>query len=314
MTTADYRWIEDWAKIPDTPSGRRNGRTHGIEVLPDGRVAVFHQAQPAVLIFSETGELLDRWGDRFVGAHGMTLTQVGGQLAFWLVDEFSCEVVKTTLCGRTLQRLPHPPKNLRNGGKYTPTWADQHPQTGDIWVGDGYGGSGVHRFDATGKHLQVLTEFDGLAVDSPHGLRVDPAGQIWLTDRANHRVLVLDAEGQVLKASTDACHSPCSFAFHDGHAYVAELYGAVRVLDGDLNAVATLGENPWLIPEPGWEQRPKWAWPEAQAEQGYPNCAGTDHVQPGKFISPHGIAVGPDGAVFVAEWTEGGRLIKLAKK
>ncbi|MEO0515354.1 MAG: hypothetical protein AAF086_08690, partial [Planctomycetota bacterium] len=119
------------------------------------------------------------------------------------------------------------------------------------------------------------------------------------------------AQGQHLRSSTAACHSPTAIAFHDGHAYVAELFGAVRILDAELNVVATLGENPWLTPEPGWEDRPQWAWPDAAAQAGYPDCAGTDHVQPGQFISPHGIAVAPDGSVYVVEWTVGGRILKL---
>jgi len=46
-----YRWIENWAVIPDTPRGRENGRTHGVAVSTSGSVLVFHQAVPAVLIF-----------------------------------------------------------------------------------------------------------------------------------------------------------------------------------------------------------------------------------------------------------------------
>ncbi|MEM9752509.1 MAG: hypothetical protein AAF916_03895 [Planctomycetota bacterium] len=307
----NFRWIEDWARIPDTASGRKNGRTHGVEVLPDGRVAVFHQATPAMLFFEADGSLSHAWGDRFLGAHGMTLTEHDGQPAFWLVDEFSCEVVKTTLDGETILRITAPPIDARPDGKYVPTWADQHPETGDIWVGDGYGGSTLHRFNARGRHLEAITKIDGVRLNEPHGLRISPEGELWLTDRANHRIVVLDADGKLVRSTRSACHSPTSIAFHDGRAYIAELFGAVRVLDRDLNRLATLGENPWLTPEPGWEDRPTWWWPDAQTQEGYPNFAGTERVQPGKFISPHGIAVGPDGAVFITEWTLGGRILKL---
>ncbi|MEM1444962.1 MAG: hypothetical protein AAGF84_02820 [Planctomycetota bacterium] len=313
-TDFNYQWIEDWARIPDTPSGRINGRTHGVEVLPDGRVVVFCQAAPGVLFFNPNATLSHTWGDRFVGAHGMTLTQHNGVPAFWLVDQSSCEVVKTTLDGETIQRVAPPPHDARPDGKYVPTWADQHPQTGDIWVGDGYGGSALHRFNAAGQHLQAITEVDGVALDQPHGVRFSPEGQLWVTDRANHRIVVLDQDGKLVKSSTSACHSPTAIAFHAGRAYVAELFGAVQVLDADLNRLATLGANPWVAPDKGWEDQPKWQWPDEAAQAGYPNCAGTDHVQPGKFISPHGIAVGPDGSVFVVEWTVGGRILKLEPK
>lgn len=115
----------------------------------------------------------------------------------------------------------------------------------------------------------------------------------------------------LVRSTRSACHSPTSIAFHAGRAYIAERFGAVRVQDSDLNRLATLGENPWPTPEPGWEDRPTWWWPDTQVQEGYPNCAGTEHVQPGNFISPHGISVGPDGGVFVTEWTLGGRIFKL---
>lgn len=308
-----YTWIEDWAQIPDTPAGRRSGRTHGIEVLPDGRVAVFCQAVPAVLFYDADGHYLDGWGDRFIGAHGMILTTHDGEPAFWLVDELSCEVVKTTLDGETLLRLDPPPADQRPDGKYVPTWADQNPANGEIWVGDGYGGNALYRYAPDGTYQNKLNELGGMPLNSPHGLRFAPDGRLWLTDRAHHRVLVLDGDANVLDQSTTACHSPCSFAFLNDHAYVAELFGGVKVLDPQLNVVADLGQNPWLAPPDDWRSRPEWAWPHAATEQGYPNIAGTDHLQPGRFNAPHGIAVAPSGDLYITEWIIGGRIIKLAK-
>ncbi|MEM1212836.1 MAG: hypothetical protein AAGI68_11125 [Planctomycetota bacterium] len=308
-----YTWIEDWAKIPDTPSTRNNGRTHGVEVLPDGRVAVFCQGVPGVLFFDADGSLESTWGDRFVGAHGMTLSTHEGSPAFWLVDQGSCEVVKTTLDGETLLRLDDPPADERPNGKYTPTWADQHPTNGDVWVGDGYGGSALYRFAADGTYQQKFTEFDGLPLDSPHGVRFAPDGRLWVTDRANHRIVILDGDGKLLDQSTAACHSPCSFAFLGDHAYVAELYGGAKVLDSKLNVLADLAQNPWLAPPDDWRERPKWVWPGEAAAEGYPNVAGTEHLKPGLFNAPHGIAVSPTGDIYVTEWIVGGRIIKLAK-
>ena len=52
----------------------------------DGRVIVFQQAIPAILSFDPQGQLLDRWGDCFPGAHGMTLVQEGNEEFLWLTD------------------------------------------------------------------------------------------------------------------------------------------------------------------------------------------------------------------------------------
>ena len=57
-----YQWIDNWARIPDTSSGRENGRTHGVCVARDGSVIVFHQAHEAVLRFDPDGKLISSWG------------------------------------------------------------------------------------------------------------------------------------------------------------------------------------------------------------------------------------------------------------
>jgi hypothetical protein len=69
----DRRWLwrEEWANLPVPDRGVRNQLTHGVTVLKDGRIVIFHQALPSVLIYSPTGELLEKWG-AYPGAHGLT--------------------------------------------------------------------------------------------------------------------------------------------------------------------------------------------------------------------------------------------------
>ena len=107
-----YEWIDNWARIPETATGKENGRTHGVSVTAAGDVVVFCQANPAVLTFDASGKLKDAWGDRFGGAHGLTLVNESGSEFLWLADQNSKEVVKTTLDGRTVQNLPTPPHDV----------------------------------------------------------------------------------------------------------------------------------------------------------------------------------------------------------
>ena len=66
-------WIENWATIPETPSGKKNGRTHGVCVCDDGTVKVFHQAENGLLTYDPEGKLISAvGGDRWMGAHGLT--------------------------------------------------------------------------------------------------------------------------------------------------------------------------------------------------------------------------------------------------
>ena len=86
------------------------------------------------------------------------------------------------------------------------------------------------------------------AIKTPHGLRIDPAGNVWLTDIGNHLVMKFDPDGKLLlslgtkgEAGADADHfdRPTDVAVTPaGEFYVTDGYGNSRVLkfarDGKL--------------------------------------------------------------------------------
>jgi hypothetical protein len=296
-----YEWIDNWARIPDAPSGRENGRTHGVEVLADGRVVVFNQADPAVLILDADGNLLESWGDRFAGAHGLSLTRDNGQEQLWLTDQASCEVVRTSLDGQSLQTIDRPDvPAYREGGKYSPTWVAVNPANGDVWVTDGYGSGLVHRYDRTGRHLSTLDGDGGAGrFKCPHAIWFDsrksePA--LYVADRGNRRVQVFDGEGAFNRVfGEDFLTSPCSFAAHGDLLLMPELRARVTILDGDDKLVCHLGENEQVCDIEGW-----------------PNHKG-ELIQPGRFNSPHDMVADAAGNLYVVEWIIGGRITKLAR-
>jgi hypothetical protein len=308
-----YRWVEDWAKIPATPSGKENGRTHGVVASKSGKVFVFHQATPSVLVYDRDGRLLSSWGV-FPGAHGMTIIEEGGSEYLWLTDQTSSRVVKTTLDGREVMSLPHPDHQIYKDGKkrYVPTWAAQNPQTGEIWVGDGYGAHLAHKFSPDGRQQMTIDGSEGAGpLREPHGVnfcRGAKGMELFITDRANHRIVVYDGNGKFLRSSM-AAHSPCCFGFLGDQVVVPELFTGVKILDKDsLKLIDEIGANDRVKPNPdgGW-------WPPA-APEGWPNLAGTEHIRPGVFNSPHGACFAPNGDIYVVEWIIGGRITKLEKQ
>ena len=52
-------------------------------------------------------------------------------------------------------------------------------------------------------------------------------------------------------------------------------------------------------------------WPNNRNASG--ELVATALLEPGKFNSPHGMAVDGQGNLYVAEWLIGGRFIKLEK-
>jgi hypothetical protein len=300
-----YEWVEDWGHIPDTESGRENGRTHGVVVTGDGRVMVFNQANPAVLSFDKDGQLVGSWGDRFAGAHGMTLVKEGDTEYLWLTDQSSREVVKTTLDGKTVLNVERPDLPVYQKANYSPTWVavneERHGGNGDVWVTDGYGSNYVHRYDKNGHYLNSINGEEGKtgAFSCPHGIWIDTRKsepELYVADRSNHRVQVYDPQGTYKRAfGADLFTSPDGFITHGEFLMIPELFARLTILDADDKLVCHLGANEAVVKEKGWPNLPK------------------DQIHAGKFNSPHGMAADAEGNLYVVEWIVGGRITKLVK-
>ena len=313
--TLTYEWVDNWAKIPDSPSGRENGRTHGVCVASSGNIFIFHQAEDGLLEFDPEGQLVSSsGGDRWLGAHGLTVSKENGEDALWLTDQATAEVSKVTLKGETIQSIQRPDHPVYAGdepSKYEPTWATQNPDNGDVWVADGYGASLVHHYNKAGDYQGSLDGTEGAGrFACPHGLDFTTGAnglELFITDRANCRVVVYDAAGNFLRRSPST-HSPCCFSFWDGKVLVPELFTGVKVLDASsLDCLAEVGVDEYMI------FKPAGTWPPADTPEGWPNLAGTEYVKAGQFNSPHAGCFAPNGDIYVVEWIIGGRITKLKK-
>jgi hypothetical protein len=299
-----YQWLH-WAKIPDTESGRASGRTHGVEVSQTGAIVVFHQADPAVLVFDSDGMLHNSWGDRFRGAHGLTLVNEGGTEYLWLTDQHSAEVVKTTLDGRTIMNIQRPDLPVYHEGKYSPTWVAVNSESaggnGDIWVTDGYGQNYVHRYTRGGDYIGSINGEEGAAgaFRCPHSIWFDTRKtepELYIADRTNHRIQVYDADGRFKRVfGSDFLTSPCAFTAFEDRLIIPELRARVTVLDGDDRLIGVLGDNESVVSISGWPNHP------------------AELIQAGKFNSPHDAAADNAGNIYVVEWIIGGRITKLAR-
>lgn len=300
-----YQWLENWAQIPNTESGRNDGRTHGIVVSEAGHVIVFNQATPAVLFYDQAGNLIRAWGDRFPGAHGLTLVKEGNIEYLWLADSSTGEVVKTDFWGHTIMNIERPNLDIYKDGKYAPTWVvvneERFGGNGDIWVTDGYGQSYIHRYNKDGEYLDSINGSEGEAGEfkCPHGIWLDTRkdeAELYIADRGNHRVQVYDLDGNFKRVfGADVLTSPCGFSQAGDLLLIPELRARIAILDRDDNVVCYLGENEPICDLEGWPNHP-------------------DHlIHAGYFNSPHGITADADGNIYVAEWIIGGRLTKLQK-
>lgn len=323
-----YRWIDDWAKLPESESLPRGWAHHGLAVTPAGNLIAFHPGDPLFLELSPGGDLLRTWETAIAEAHGVTLVEENGTEYLWVADQGAkrvpdagyqyqtvqrgWQVVKMTLDGKVVQILERPPLPLYDEARYAPTWVAvneaRNGGNGDVWVTDGYGQSQVHRFAADGAYLGSLDGSEGAgAFSCPHSIwfdsrKTDP--ELYVADRSNRRIQVYDAEGRFKRVvGVDFFTSPSGFARLGDDLAVAELRARIVILDPNDRPVCFLGANEAVCGLPGWPNEK--------------NAAGeivrTPRLEPGKFNSPHGIAADAAGNLYVSEWLIGGRFIKLER-
>jgi len=129
----------------------------------------------------------------------------------WLVDAGSDQVVKLgpdyrnkLVLGRrdeaVAARFPRPPvpagtpaPPARPGYFSEPTDVAFDLQ-GNIFVSDGYKNSNVHKFDKDGNNVKLVGArgSEALQFKTPHGIAADNKGMVYVADRQNGRVQVLD--------------------------------------------------------------------------------------------------------------------------
>jgi outer membrane protein assembly factor BamB len=135
----------------------------------------------------------------------------------------------------------------------------------------------VQVYDANGKFLRA---FSDSALTNAHHLKIDPEGNIWTTDVADHTVRKWSPEGKPLltlgepkKAGRDQKHfyMPTDMAIAaDGDIYVSDGYGNARIVHFDKTGK-------------------------------YKNEWGTLGSKPGQFSVPHAITVDSKKNVYVAD-------------
>lgn len=311
----NFTWREDWAVLPDTDSVRANGRTHGVCESRDGRVFVFAQADPAVYVFAADGAPLGAFSSDFPEAHGLTLVEENGVEYLWLTDQASGRVAKVTLDGETVQTIDRPDHPIYAEKRYSPTWACADPNSGRVFVTDGYGSFLIHAYDRAGNYEFSLTGDEGAgAFACPHGIYTDTRGgkapELYIADRANRRIQVYTMDGQFVRSfGTDVLNHPDGCVATGEYLVVPELFGRIAIFDGKDRFVGYLGENVPVVE--AWRNA---GWPGAQIE-GWPNLAREKVCVEGAFSSPHGAGVGADGSIYVVEWFyPGGRIVKLERQ
>ena len=318
------RWDEAWP-ADAALYGDDSWAHHDLAVAADGRLVGFRSGTGSCWILDREGRLAGEWASGLGEGHGLTIVGPPGAEELWVADPgvtFARDaagvmvdvwtgahgrVLAFDLAGVMLAELPTPDLPIYGGpGAYRPTTvAVESSGDGAVWIADGYGASLVHRLSRQGDLLLTLSGEEGAGrFDCPHGLLIDRRrpGEplLYVTDRGNDRIAVYDLEGKFLRTIEEGLRAPSGLATRGEQLVVAELEARVTILDGGDRAIERVGDNPAAASRPGW--------PNALDAAGR---TVRPALRAGEFNSPHGLAVDPEGDVYVAEWVLGGRLVRL---
>jgi hypothetical protein len=229
----------DTVNFTKLPAGLYMGESIGVATNSKGHVFVYTRSGETRLFeFDQTGAFVKEIGS---GNYAMSFghsVRVDAQDNIWVVDEGSNTIVKYSPDGNkvlmVLGRRPDPADQISampGGGGATfankpysfnrQTDVAFDPQ-GNIFVSDGYGDARVVKYDKNGRFVKsVGVRGTGpLQFNTPHTIAADAKGLIYVGDRGNARVQVLDNDLN-FKAAYDNVGNPWAICVSGGpHQYL----------------------------------------------------------------------------------------------
>jgi len=301
-SASSYEEVKEWPRLP---SGVQLGECAGVAVDANGHVFIFHRpgrgfdtaateklVEPAVLeVDGDSGKLINSWGaNTFLVPHGIT---IDGSNNVFLTDVGLQQVFKFSHDGKLLLALGEPRVGAWDGTHFNqPTDIAIRPD-GTFYVSDGYVNSRVAIFDGNGKELHEWgSKGKGEGqFSNPHGLTFIPGStDVLVADRENSRLQLFDKDGTFKRqwvGVTDAVTTGRVFAVAADAA--GNYYVGIRRADYDIQHTGVVKlDREWRI------------------------VASVGFGQPGHpvFNAVHDLALGKDGAIYVAE-TRTKRVVKL---
>jgi hypothetical protein len=307
--TNPFRPDYNWGQLPD---GRRWGATSAIYPSADGNIWVAERCgqntcvnspdMDPVLLMDTAGVVLRSFGRGMIAwPHGMHVDRQGN---VWIADASAAgaeerglghTVMKFSPTGELLMRIGtpgepgDPPRRLNRPNDMVVA------PDGSIFIIDSHGPAGPNRlmkFNADGSYVKTIgdTGYGPVQFLEPHAIAMDSQGRLFVADRYNNRIQVLNQEGEFVAFWTQFGRPSGIFIDENDIIYVADSESgpAPNQFTGQRNA--------------GWERgirigdaRTGWVFHFIPETWNAPN----QNVN--SFSGPEGVAVDRAGNVYGAE-------------
>jgi hypothetical protein len=278
-----YETEEGWGKFPE---GYDFPDASGVTVDSKDNVYVLNRGPHPVIVLDKDGKFVRSWGEGEFDARAHGIHASPDDFIWTVNDNQHCikkytpegELVLTVgIEGQEAEKWSGKPFNR-------PTNMAISPNTGDVYVTDGYGNSRVHRYSSEGKHI---VSWGAPGVDPgefqvPHNVVIDGDENVYVTDRENYRLQVFDADGN-LKTIWHNIYRPQALCMdREGTIYIGEM-----LMENELFDYGKVGHRLNAYRKDGTRLA---RIGDAMIGDG-----------PTQFIAPHGFGVDSQGNLYVGE-------------
>jgi hypothetical protein len=291
-------WRNANIATPPGAGGSRQDPAKGMEMWrgsspPYREMGVDARWEHCLIVVDATGKIIEewtQWDHLFKRPHAVYISPYDPQKHVWVVDDQTHAIYKFTNDGKQLvQTLGTPNVPGADGTHFNrPTFVAWLPD-GTFYVADGYNGTRVAKFDASGKFLldfgksgEPEKETRPGYMNNVHGVAVHvPTRRVFVNDRDNHRIQIFDENGNYLSEWKIAVR-PSSLHF---------------VVIGEDRTLATFDSNTHKMLKYDLDGHVIYSW-------------GTIGDFPGTLWGVHGMATDREGNLYVAE-VDSGRFQKF---
>ncbi|ANW95864.1 peptidylglycine monooxygenase [Wenyingzhuangia fucanilytica] len=241
-----YRIHKSWGDLDRTTTPVKN--CHEMVMDSKGRlIMVGDDVHNNILIYDKSGKLLDSWGIRYKGGHGLSLWNDGSE-DFLFICDTNGSLIKTTTDGRELMLIGHPSEYgaYKKEDPFKPTESAIAPN-GDIYIADGYGSNYILQFTKDGEFVRKIGGGRGVGENqfqTAHGVCIDNRGSgnptLLITSRAANCFKRFTLDGNYIETISLPGAFVCRPVIHNDNLYSGVCWSSdIKFEEGNMKTHPT---------------------------------------------------------------------------